>query len=43
MPGAYVTARIVDAAPHWLRGELLDVVTLPRRSRTRIPVAAGSA
>jgi tRNA-2-methylthio-N6-dimethylallyladenosine synthase len=43
MQGAYVSTRIVDAAPHWLRGELLDVVALPRRSRTRIPVAVGPA
>jgi hypothetical protein len=43
MQGSYVSTRIVDAAPHWLRGELLDVVALPRRSRTRIPVAVGPA
>ncbi len=42
-PGTYVAARIVDAAPHWLRGELVDVVAAPRRARTRIPVAAGPA
>jgi tRNA-2-methylthio-N6-dimethylallyladenosine synthase len=40
-PGTYAAVRIVDAAPHWLRGELVDVVAAPRRSRTRIPVAAG--
>jgi tRNA-2-methylthio-N6-dimethylallyladenosine synthase len=40
-PGTYGAVRIVDAAPHWLRGELVDVVAAPRRSRTRIPVAAG--
>jgi tRNA-2-methylthio-N6-dimethylallyladenosine synthase len=42
-PGSYVAARIVDAAPHWLRGELVDLVAAPRRARTRIPVAAGPA
>jgi tRNA-2-methylthio-N6-dimethylallyladenosine synthase len=41
--GSSVAVRIVDAAPHWLRGELVDVVASARRSRTRIPVAAGSA
>jgi tRNA-2-methylthio-N6-dimethylallyladenosine synthase len=39
--GAYAGVRIVDAAPHWLRGELVDVTVPPRRARTRIPVAAG--
>jgi tRNA-2-methylthio-N6-dimethylallyladenosine synthase len=38
--GAYVTARITSAAPHHLRGELVDVVA-PARHRTRIPVTAG--
>ncbi len=42
-PGSYVAVRVVDAAPHWLRAELLDVVAPPRRARTRIPVAAGPA
>jgi tRNA-2-methylthio-N6-dimethylallyladenosine synthase len=39
--GAYAEVRIVDAAPHWLRGELVEVTASPRRARTRIPVAAG--
>jgi tRNA-2-methylthio-N6-dimethylallyladenosine synthase len=38
-PGALVDVRIVDAAPHWLRGEVVRVVQSPRRTRTRIPVA----
>jgi tRNA-2-methylthio-N6-dimethylallyladenosine synthase len=40
-PGAYAAVRVVDAAPHWLRGELVEITALPRRARTRIPVAAG--
>jgi tRNA-2-methylthio-N6-dimethylallyladenosine synthase len=38
-PGALVEVRIVDAAPHWLRGDVVRVVDTPRRTRTRIPVA----
>ena len=38
--GTYATARITGAAPHFLRGELVDVLA-PARHRTRIPVAAG--
>ena len=38
-PGALAEVRIVDAAPHWLRGEVVRVVESPRRTRTRIPVA----
>jgi tRNA-2-methylthio-N6-dimethylallyladenosine synthase len=38
-PGALVEVRIVDAAPHWLRGDVVRVVESPRRTRTRIPVA----
>jgi tRNA-2-methylthio-N6-dimethylallyladenosine synthase len=38
-PGALVDVRIVDAAPHWLRGDVVRVVQPPRRTRTRIPVA----
>jgi tRNA-2-methylthio-N6-dimethylallyladenosine synthase len=37
--GTYVTAMITDAAPHHLRGELVDVVS-EAAHRTRIPVAA---
>ena len=36
--GAYVTAHITSAAPHFLRGELVEVLDQPRH-RTRIPVA----
>jgi tRNA-2-methylthio-N6-dimethylallyladenosine synthase len=39
-PGTLVEVRIVDAAPHWLRGEVERVVESPRRTKTRIPVAA---
>ncbi len=35
--GTYATARITSAAPHFLRGELVDVLAQPRH-RTRIPV-----
>ncbi|MGH9122994.1 MAG: MiaB/RimO family radical SAM methylthiotransferase, partial [Acidimicrobiales bacterium] len=38
-PGAWAQARIVSAAPHFLRGELV-AVTSPRPVRTLIPVAA---
>ena len=39
-PGTFVDVRVTDAAPHHLRGELIDVTALPRH-RTRIPVTAG--
>ncbi|MBV8949893.1 MAG: tRNA (N6-isopentenyl adenosine(37)-C2)-methylthiotransferase MiaB [Actinobacteria bacterium] len=42
-PGAYAEVRIVDAAAHWMRGEIVDVVATPRRGRVRIPVAASPA
>jgi hypothetical protein len=32
---------ITGAAPHWLRGELIEVVTAAPAPRVRIPVAAG--
>jgi tRNA-2-methylthio-N6-dimethylallyladenosine synthase len=37
--GAYATVRITDAAPHHLRGELVEVTAAPRH-RSLIPVAA---
>jgi tRNA-2-methylthio-N6-dimethylallyladenosine synthase len=37
-PGSYVTVEITGAAPHWLRGALVDVVAAAPR---RIPVTAG--
>lgn len=40
-PGAFVRTRIVRGAPHWLAGELVDVVSTPKREPVRIPVAAG--
>jgi len=40
--GSLATVRITRAAPHWLRGELVDVQpTRVRRRPARIPVAAG--
>ena len=36
-PGTFVDVRVVGAAPHHLKGELLDVTALPRH-KTRIPV-----
>ncbi len=39
--GATVEVTITKAAPHWLRGELGAVLSLPRPARTRIPVTAG--
>ena len=39
--GATVEVTITKTAPHWLSGELGAVLSLPRPSRTRIPVTAG--
>ncbi len=39
--GATVEVTITKAAPHWLRGDLGAVLSLPRIARTRIPVTAG--
>jgi tRNA-2-methylthio-N6-dimethylallyladenosine synthase len=38
-PGTYATAEIVDAAPHHLRGRLVEVLAAPSHV-TRIPVVA---
>ncbi|HEY6531425.1 MAG TPA: MiaB/RimO family radical SAM methylthiotransferase [Acidimicrobiales bacterium] len=38
--GTLATARVLDAGPHFLRGELVEVLAAPRH-RTRIPVAVG--
>jgi tRNA-2-methylthio-N6-dimethylallyladenosine synthase len=38
--GDLVTARVTTAAPHWLRGEMIDRVGPARRRRVRIPVVA---
>jgi tRNA-2-methylthio-N6-dimethylallyladenosine synthase len=38
-PGTFAEARVVGAAPHHLRGELVGVTALPRH-KTRIPVSA---
>ena len=39
-PGAFADLRVVGAARHHLRGELVEVTARPRH-RTRIPVSAG--
>jgi tRNA-2-methylthio-N6-dimethylallyladenosine synthase len=39
-PGTYAMVEITGAAPHWLRGELVDVVAAAPAPRVRIPVAA---
>jgi tRNA-2-methylthio-N6-dimethylallyladenosine synthase len=39
-PGSYALVTVTGAAPHHLRGELVEVVAGPRH-RTRIPVIAG--
>jgi tRNA-2-methylthio-N6-dimethylallyladenosine synthase len=38
--GTYATVEITRAAPHWLGGELVDVVAAAPAARVRIPVAA---
>ena len=38
-PGSYADVRITGAAPHYLRGELVEATARPRH-RTRIPVAS---
>ncbi|MDQ6928728.1 MAG: radical SAM protein, partial [Actinomycetota bacterium] len=38
-PGSYATVLVTGAAPHYLRGDLIEVTDGPRH-RTRIPVAA---
>ncbi len=38
-PGGRAQVRITGAAPHWLRGELVEVTAPGRRARVRIPVA----
>ena len=38
--GTLVTCEITDAGPHFLRGELREILSAPRH-RTRIPVTAG--
>ncbi len=40
-PGSLARVEITRAAPHWLRGDLLEVLDGPRPARTRIPVTAG--
>jgi hypothetical protein len=37
--GCRADVRIAGAAPHWLRGELVDVTVAARPARVRIPVA----
>jgi tRNA-2-methylthio-N6-dimethylallyladenosine synthase len=38
-PGDRAEVHITGAAPHWLRGELVEVIRRVPRERTRIPVA----
>ncbi len=40
-PGTLARVEITRGAPHWLRGNLLEVLDGPRPARTRIPVTAG--
>jgi tRNA-2-methylthio-N6-dimethylallyladenosine synthase len=40
-PGTYAMVEVTRAAPHWLRGELIDVVAEAAAPRVRIPVASG--
>ena len=39
-PGSYVTVEVTYAAPHWMSGELVDVVQAAPAPRVRIPVAS---
>jgi tRNA-2-methylthio-N6-dimethylallyladenosine synthase len=39
-PGTYATVRVTGAAPHHLRGELVEV-TAPAAHRTRLPLLVG--
>ena len=39
-PGSYVTVEVTRAAPHWMRGELVDVLAASPAPRVRIPVAS---
>ncbi len=39
-PGSIARAEITDAAGHWLSGRLVEVVAVPPRRSTRIPVVA---
>jgi tRNA-2-methylthio-N6-dimethylallyladenosine synthase len=37
--GDLITARVTTAAPHWLRGEMVETIRSAPRRRVRIPVA----
>jgi tRNA-2-methylthio-N6-dimethylallyladenosine synthase len=39
--GSTARVEITRGAPHWLRGELVEVLDGPRGRRIRIPVSAG--
>jgi tRNA-2-methylthio-N6-dimethylallyladenosine synthase len=39
--GSYVTARITNSESHWLFGDLIDVISTPRKVKKLIPVLAG--
>jgi tRNA-2-methylthio-N6-dimethylallyladenosine synthase len=34
--GSLLSVRITDAAPHWLRGEMIEILHEPKRPRTRL-------
>jgi hypothetical protein len=36
--GSYATARVVSAAPHWLAGDLVDIIRIPEPAPARTPV-----
>ncbi len=40
-PGAYATVEVLSAAPHFLRGRLVEVVAPPRH-RVRVPIAVSA-
>ncbi len=39
-PGTYATVRVTGAAPHHLRGELVEI-TVPAKHKTRLPLLVG--
>jgi tRNA-2-methylthio-N6-dimethylallyladenosine synthase len=40
--GAYATVEITSAAPHWLAGEVRDLIVPARKARVRIPIPVAS-
>ena len=41
--GAYATVEITSAAPHWLAGEVRELLVPARKARVRIPIPVASA